>query len=88
MIKRRNLEFSIVGYIWNVADAANPASYVLHRSTKAHKNYMNSCFGGQCVKKIKISQSVFGQWIKECTGMLHDALACTFMYMGGDKKLL
>ena len=52
-----------------VADAAYPANYVLHRSTKARKDYMNSCFGGQCVKKIKLSQSVFGQWIKECAGM-------------------
>ena len=54
-----------MGYIWNGADAAYPANYVLHRSTKAHKDYMNSCLGGQCVKKIKLSQSVFGQWIKD-----------------------
>ena len=25
---------------------------------------MNSCFGGQCVKRIKLSQNVFGQSIK------------------------
>ena len=63
------LDPDLVGYTWNGADAAYPANYVLHRSTKAQKDYMNSCFGGQCVKKIKLSQSVFGQWIKECAGM-------------------
>ena len=63
------LDPDLVGYIWNGADAAYPANYVLHRSTKAHKDYMNSCFGDQCVKKIKLSQNVFGQWIKECAGM-------------------
>ena len=60
------LDPDLVGYIWNGPDAAYPANYVLHRSTKACKDYMNSCFRGQCVKKIKLSQSVFGQWIKEC----------------------
>ena len=64
------LDPDLVGYIWNGADAAYPAKYdVLHRSTKGYKDYMSSCFGGQCVKKIKLSQSVFGQWIKECAGM-------------------
>ena len=63
------LDPDLVGYIWNGADAAYPANYVLHRSTKACKDYMKFCFGGQCVKKIKLSQSVFGQWIKECAGM-------------------
>ena len=67
--------------IWNGADAAYPANYVLQRSTKACKDYMNSCFGGQCVKKIKLSKSVFGQWIKECAGTQHVALAHTFMTM-------
>ena len=40
----------LVGYIWNGADAAYLANYVLQRSTQACKDYMNSCFGGQCVK--------------------------------------
>ena len=63
------LDPDLVGYIWNGANAAYPANYVLLRSTKACKDYMISCFGGQCVKKTKLSQSVFGQWIKECAGM-------------------
>ena len=40
------LDPDLVGYIWNGADAAYPANYVLHRFTKACKDYMNSCFGG------------------------------------------
>ena len=36
------LDPDLVGYIWNGADAAYPANYVLHRSTKACKDYMNS----------------------------------------------
>ena len=50
------LDPDLVGYIWNGVDAAYSANYVLHRSTKACKDYMKSCFGGQCVKKIKLSQ--------------------------------
>ena len=36
------LDSDLVGYIWNGADAAYPANYVLQRSTKACKDYMNS----------------------------------------------
>jgi hypothetical protein len=63
-----NLDPDLVGSIWSGADAAYPTNYVLHRSTNACKDYMNSCFGGQCVKKIKLSQNVFGQWINGCAG--------------------
>ena len=75
------LDSDLVDYIWNGADAAYPANYVLHRSTKARKDFMNSWFGGQCVMKIKLSQSVFGQQIKECAGTLQIAQGHTFMYM-------
>ena len=35
------LDPDLVSDIWNGTDAAYPANYVLHRSTKARKDYMN-----------------------------------------------
>jgi hypothetical protein len=61
------LDPDLVGYIWNGADAAYPANYVLHRSTKTCKDYMKSplFWRSVCQENTTLSkcQNVFGQWI-------------------------
>ena len=64
------LDPDLVGYIWNGTDAAYPANYVLHRSTKAHKDYMNSpLFWRSVCQENKTQPKCINQWIKECAGM-------------------
>jgi hypothetical protein len=58
----------IMNFLWNGEDAKyDPAIDHLDTRTKLHRGeYIMSCFGGKCVRRLPLYRNTFSQFLTDC----------------------